>query len=155
MRITTMRVLGLILTFTFSVHDPAYGSSNYKCKTPARDINAIAHRKLFNRGVGNWYSTEKQKELDKNCSAELEQRVQIVQDIDINAYVDHVAQRLALNSDADVSITVRIIRTNDADAVTLIGGHLYLTIGLLLKLRSEGELASVLTRASLIRQHTP
>ena len=43
-------------------------------------------------------------------------------------------------------ITVRIIRRNDAIAFTLPGGHLYLTTGLILRLRSEGELASIVAR---------
>ena len=62
------------------------------------------------------------------------------------AYVDQVAQRIAQNSDADMPITVRIIRENSTRAVTLFGGHLYVTTGLLLKLEGEGELASVLAR---------
>ena len=67
MRITAIRVLGLTLVFTvFLQVNPAFDSSNYKCKTPACDSSAIGHRNLFNgRGVGNWYSTEKEKELGK------------------------------------------------------------------------------------------
>lgn len=126
---------------------PAFGSSSHKCKTPACDINAIGHRKFFNGpSVGNWYSTEKEKELGVKYSAVVEQRVDQVKDAGIIAYVDQVAQRIAQNSDADIPITVHIIRRNDAGAFTLFGGHLYLTTGLLLTLHSEGELASVLAR---------
>ena len=148
MRITAIRVLGLTLVFTvFLQVNPAFGSSNYKCKTPACDISAIGHRNLFKgRGVGNWYSTEKEKELGKKYAAIVEQRVDILKDTAINDYVDRVAQRVAHNSDVEIPITVRIIRRNDASAFTVVGGHLYLTTGLLLKLHSEGELASVLAR---------
>jgi len=139
-------VLILVLSQGLCV-SPAFGSSGYKCKKPACDINAIGHRKFFKTPtVGNWYSTEKEKELGAKYAAALEQRVELLEDPGIVAYVDQVAQRIARNSDADMPITVRIIRENSTRALTLFGGHLYVTTGLLLKLESEGELASVLAR---------
>jgi len=147
-RKTGTGTLGLIVAFAFVVQvSSAFGSSNYKCKNPACDINAIGHRNLSNgHGVGNWYSSEKQKELGKKYASALEQRVDVVKDPAITGYVDQVAQRVAHNSDADMPITVRIIRSDGAGAFTLFGGHLYVTTGLLMKLQSEGELASVLAR---------
>jgi predicted Zn-dependent protease len=148
LRITASTALVLIGALTFSLNgNPAFGSSSHKCKKPACDISAIGHRKFYNSGsVGNWYSLEKEKELGEKYAAAVEQRVDLVKDADLNAYVDRVAQRIVQNSDADMPITVRIIRRNDAGAFTLLGGHLYLTTGLLLKLQSEGELASVVAR---------
>lgn len=84
--------------------------------------------------------------MGKKYSAVVERRVDIVKDTAINGYVDQVAPRVAHNSDVEIPITVGIIRRNDAGAFTLIGGHLYVTTGLLLKPHSEGELASVLAR---------
>jgi len=148
MRTIRTRVLFLIVGLAaFLYVDPALGSSSYKCKNAACDINAIGHRKFFNSpSVGNWYSTEREKELGEKNAALVEQRVNVVKDAGISAYVDQLTQRVAQNSDADMPITVRIIRNNDEGAFTLFGGHLYLTTGLLLKLQSEGELASVLAR---------
>lgn len=148
MKATTTTVIYLIFALTSALHvSLAFGSSSHKCKEPACDINAIGHRKLFNGpSVGNWYSTEKEKQLGEKYAAAVEQRVDIVKDAGINAYVGQVAQRVARNSDADMPITVRVIRQNDVGAFTLFGGHLYLTTGLLLKLQSEGELASLLAR---------
>jgi predicted Zn-dependent protease len=147
-RITATRTSCLALAFTFVLQvNPAFGSPNYKCKKPACDINAIGHRKLFNGpSVGNWYSTEKEKQFGEKYATAVEQRVDIVKDAGINAYVDQVAQRVARNSDADMPVTVRVIRQNNVGAFTLFGGHLYLTTGLLLKLQGEGELASLLAR---------
>jgi len=147
-RISTIGTLGLTLSFTLIVQaGAAFGSTRYKCKNPACDINAIGHRKFFKTpSVGNWYSTEKEKELGEKYSTAVEQRVVLVKDDGINAYVDQVAQRITRNSDADMPITVRIVRRDDPGAFTLYGGHLYLTTGLLLKMHSEGELASVLAR---------
>ena len=126
---------------------PAFGSSSHKCKHPACDINASGHRERFNNhSVGNWYSTEREKEIGGKYATTIEQKVDIVKDAAISDYIDRVAQRIVRNSDADMPITVRLIRRNDAGAFTLWGGHLYLTTGLLLKLQSEGELASVVAR---------
>jgi predicted Zn-dependent protease len=148
LRITASTALVLIGALTFSLNgNPAFGSSSHKCKKPACDISAIGHRKFYNSGsVGNWYSLEKEKEFGEKYAAAVEQRVDLVEDADLNGYVDRIAQRIVQNSDADMPITVRIIRRNDAGAFTLAGGHLYLTTGLLLKLQSEGEFASVLAR---------
>ena len=124
-----------------------FGSSKYKCKRPACDINAIGHRNLVSiPSVGDWYSLQKEKQLGDKYSAELEQRVEIVRDDEVTRYVEGVAQHIVQNSDADMPITIRIVRTSDADAYTLAGGHLYITTALVLRLRSEGELASVLAR---------
>lgn len=50
------------------------------------------------------------------------------------------------NSDTDRPVTIRLIDTEEAEAFTLPGGHLYISRGLLLRIESEGELASVLAR---------
>lgn len=148
MRIPPKRILSLILAlgFPFEVI-PAGGSSTYKCKRPACDINAIGHRKLVMiPSAGEWYSVKKEQELGDKYAAELEQKVEIVKDEAVTSYVDSVAQRVAQNSDADMPITIRIIRRSDVAAYTMAGGHIYLTTALVLKLRSEGELASILAR---------
>jgi predicted Zn-dependent protease len=146
MRIPAKRILWVIVALAVSSGViPALGSSSYKCKQPACDINAIGHRKLFAQGVGNWYSPQTEKKLGDQYAAEFEKKVEIVKDEAVTSYVDRVAQHIAQNSDADMPVTVRIIQRNDAGAFTL-PGHLYLTTGLLLRLHNEGELASVLAR---------
>jgi beta-barrel assembly-enhancing protease len=92
------------------------------------------------------FSPEKEKAFGDQYSATLEQRVELLADQPITTFVDRMAQHIAQNSDAQIPITVSIIRSNAVHAVTLPGGHLYLTTGLLLRLRSEGELAGMLAR---------
>ena len=74
MRITATGTLGFLLSLTFVVQSNfASASYNYKCKNPACDISAIGHRNLSGgRGVGNWYSIEKQKELGEKYAAVVE-----------------------------------------------------------------------------------
>jgi predicted Zn-dependent protease len=115
--------------FSTLIRPSAHPTTN--ARKPACDITAIGHRKFFKTpSVGNWYSSDKEKELGDKYAAALEQRVEVVNDAGIMAYVDQVAQQVTQNSDADIPITVRIIRRTDAGAFTLLGGHLFLTTGL-------------------------
>jgi predicted Zn-dependent protease len=135
--------VALVLIICFAASS-AFGSSHKKCSKPACDINPIGHRKLVKDET--WFSPEKEKAFGDKFSAALEQRVELLTDERITAVVDRVAQHIAQNSDAQIPVTVRVIRSNNAYALTLPGGHLYLTSALLLQLRSEGELASMLAR---------
>jgi len=109
-----------------------------------RDVNAIGHRQAP-QGL-NWYSPAKEKELGDKYAAVLEKSVSISQERTITSYVDQVAQHIAQNSDTALPITVRIINSREVAALTLPGGYLYVSTGLLLQLQSEGELAAVLAR---------
>ena len=61
-------------------------------------------------------------------------------------YIERVAHNVAINSDAYIPITVRVIDSDAVTAFTLAGGYQYVSRGLLLRLDGEGELASVLAR---------
>jgi beta-barrel assembly-enhancing protease len=142
MRAPATTILWLILLVPVY---PAFGSSSHKCKHAACDINAIGHRKLFASNL-NWFSAEKEREMGDKLSAALLQQVEILRDDPVTTYVDRVVKQIAQNSDADIPIAVRIIRRSDVSAFILPGGHLYLTTGLILRLKSEGELASIVAR---------
>jgi len=147
MGISTRRILWVAVALTISIEvTPAFGSAHHKCKKPACDINAIGYRKLVIVPSVKRYPIQNEKELGDKHAAALETRVRLVSDEKVASYVDRVAQHIKQNSDADVPINVRIIRSSDVSAFTLPAGHLYLTTGLILKLQSEGELASVLAR---------
>jgi len=77
---------------------------------------------------------------------ETEKSSQFVVDPSITAFVERVAQNVERNSDKHMPITIKLIDTEEAKAFTLPGGHQYITRGLLLRLESEGELASVIAR---------
>jgi predicted Zn-dependent protease len=108
------------------------------------DINAIGHRNIT-QGP-NFYSPEKEKELGSKLAQEIERSSQFVNDPSITAFVERIAQTVGQNSDKHMPITIKLIDTEDPKAFTLPGGHQYITRGLLLRLKSEGELASVLAR---------
>ncbi len=62
----------------------------------------------------------------------------------ITAFVNRVALNLVRHSDANVSLTVRVIETEEPDVFAFPGGFLYVTTGLITTVDSEAELASLI-----------
>jgi len=79
-------------------------------------------------------------------SSNLERSTPRLSDQTASAYIEHLAQNVAQNSDARFAITVRIIDSEEVYALTLPAGYQYITRGLLLRIENECELASVLAR---------
>lgn len=126
---------------------PVFGSTPARKRSKSdRDLNAIGHRRLIRKKDENWFTPEKEKQLGDKLVAALEHRVEMLNDEPASIYVDVVARRIVLNSDAKMPVAIHIVRGTRVNAFTLPGGHIYLTTGLLLRLHSEGELASVLAR---------
>ena len=98
------------------------------------------------RSLGNWYSLDTDKEMGERYSAELERDSKLIDDSAIADYVARIADNVARNSDAQFPITVRLLDSDQVEAITLPGGYQYVSRGLLLQLENEGELASVLAR---------
>jgi predicted Zn-dependent protease len=112
-----------------------------------RDINAIGHRDIGNqRGLGNWYSLDKEKQIGAQLSADYEKSTFLIHDGAVQAYLDRLAQTISQNSDTQFQITTRVVDSEDPVAVTLPGGYQYISRGLLLQMENEGELASLIAR---------
>lgn len=137
-----------VLAFAFwSCGNCALGSplpQNKRSKSDA-DINAIGRRRIVHDDV-NFYSPEKEKELGRALSQEVEKSSKLLNDPVVTEYVGRVAQKVANNSDAHFPVTVRVIDSDVANAFTLPGGYQYINRGLLLQLNGEAELASLLAR---------
>ncbi len=116
---------------------------NKRSKSDA-DINAIGHRRIVRDA--NFYSAEREKELGKALSQEVERSSKLLNDPIVTEYIGRVAQTVANNSDAHIPLTVRVIDSDVVNAFTLPGGYQYINRGLLLRLHGEGELASLLAR---------
>ncbi len=109
------------------------------------DISAIGKRNVgCGRGLGNWYTLEKQVAMGKQLAREVESANQLIRDPVVTEYVDWLAQILARKSDARVPFTVRVIESDDNNAFGLPGGFFYVTSGLLLACENEAELAGVM-----------
>jgi predicted Zn-dependent protease len=108
------------------------------------DVNAVGTRDIGGRGVGNWYSTETEIRMGKSYAMQLEKSVKFVNDPVINEYVNRIAQNLVKNSDAKVPFTIKVIDSDEVNAMALPGGFMYVNSGLILTADDEAEMAGVI-----------
>jgi predicted Zn-dependent protease len=111
-----------------------------------RDIDAIGNRKVgCERGLGNWYSLEKQIDMGRGYARQIESTTKLVTDPEITEYVNRIGQNLVRNSDAQVPFTIKVVDTDDINAFALPGGFFYVDSGLILAADNEAELAGVMS----------
>ena len=98
------------------------------------DVNAIGNRNVgCNRGMGNWYSIEKQIAMGKSYAMQVEGQSKLVTDSVVTEYVNRLGQNLVRNSDAQVPFTIKVIDSDQVNAFALPGGFFYVNSGLILK----------------------
>ena len=74
------------------------------------------------RGV-NLYSPERERELGRRMAQEVEREVHLADDSVTSEYINRLAQNLGLQAGPGVSITVRIVDSEEVNAFALPGGH--------------------------------
>src|SRR6202171_1365681 len=109
-----------------------------------KDVDAIGNRKMGARGMGNWYSIESAIRMGKEYAQQVEGSVKLVQDPVITEYVNRIGQNLVRNSDAQVPFTIKVIDSDEINAMALPGGFFYVNSGLILAADEEAELAGVM-----------
>ena len=108
------------------------------------DVDAIGNRKMGGRGMGNWYSIESEIRMGKEYAQQVEASVKLIQDPVITEYVNRVGQNLVRNSDSQVPFTIKVIDSDEINAMALPGGFFYMNSGLILAADEEAELAGVM-----------
>jgi hypothetical protein len=108
------------------------------------DVNAVGTRNIGGRGVGNWFSTNWEISNGKQYSMEIEKSAHLVNDPVINEYVNRIGQNIVKNSDCKVPFTIKVIDTDEINAMALPGGFFYVNSGLILAAEEEAELAGVM-----------
>ena len=110
-----------------------------------RDIDAIGNRNIgCGRGIGNWYSLERQIAMGKQYSDQVEATSRLVKDPEVSGYINSIGQNLVRNSDSLVPFTIKVIESDDINAFALPGGFFYVDSGLILAADNEAELAGVM-----------
>ncbi|MBV9182127.1 MAG: M48 family metalloprotease [Acidobacteria bacterium] len=110
-----------------------------------RDIDAIGTRNVgCGRGLGNWYSLERQISMGRDYSAQVESTSKMIRDPQITEYVNRIGQNIVHNSDSQVPFVIKVIDSEDINAFALPGGFFYMDAGLILAADSEAELAGVM-----------
>ncbi|MCE2390838.1 MAG: M48 family metalloprotease [Proteobacteria bacterium] len=90
-------------------------------------------------------ATREEVRTGARAAREVEQRIGLVRDPELNAYVARIGARLAEHSPRpDLSYRFQIVDMPETNAFALPGGHIYVSRGLLAMANSEDELANVL-----------
>lgn len=108
------------------------------------DVNAVGTRNIGGRGVGNWYSTESEIKMGKSYAMQLEKSTKFITDPVVTEYINRIGQNIVKNSDCKVPFTIKVIDTDEINAMALPGGFFYVNSGLILAADEEAELAGVM-----------
>jgi beta-barrel assembly-enhancing protease len=108
------------------------------------DVAAIGTRNIGGRGLGNWYSTDWEIRTGKQYSMEIEKSAHMVTDPVVVEYVNRVGQNIVKNSDCKVPFTIKVIDSDEINAMALPGGFFYVNSGLIMAADEEAELAGVM-----------
>ena len=108
------------------------------------DVGAVGNRDIGARGVGNWYSTDSEIKMGKMYASEIEKSTKFITDPVVVEYVNRIGQNLVKNSDSKVPFTIKVIDSDEINAMALPGGFFYVNSGLILNADEEAELAGVM-----------
>jgi len=138
-------VAGLVLTI-FSV--PA-ASQTPECQTPPSPASAQSSRAAEpdseNRTGDRSQFQARALEIlvGQRAAAEYETTVKLFCDDTVHEYVNRITQTVAHGSNVRVPVTVKVVDSSEANALSFPGGFLYINTGLILAVESEAEIASV------------
>jgi hypothetical protein len=120
------------------------------------DVSAVGNREIGGRGLGNWYSTDTEIKMGKAASADIEKSTHFITDPVITEYVNRIGQNIVKNSDCKVPFTIKVIDSDEINAMALPGGFFYVNSGLILNADEEAELAGVMAHetAHVCAHHT-
>jgi predicted Zn-dependent protease len=108
------------------------------------DVSAVGNRDIGARGLGNWYSVDTEIKMGKMYAEEIEKSTKFITDPVVLEYVNRVGQNIVKNSDCKVPFTIKIIDSDEINAMALPGGFFYVNSGLILNADEEAELAGVM-----------
>jgi len=123
----------------------AVGSEPIKVKPGSiEDVGAVGNRDIGARGLGNWYSTDTEIKMGKSYADEIEKSTRFITDPVVTEYVNRIGQNIVKNSDCKVPFTIKVIDSDEINAMALPGGFFFVNSGLILNADEEAELAGVM-----------
>ena len=125
----------LLLSFVPASALPAQTKKNLN------NLDKIGNRNVAHRSM---ISPEKEAAIGKQYAAALEKAVEMVQDPDVQRYVTAVAEKVARNSDWKGPVTVQVVKSHAINSLSLPGGYIYLSSGLLQWAEDEDEIAGMI-----------
>jgi predicted Zn-dependent protease len=124
----------LILSLLLLAHWPANGLSQQPQTNQPLTENEnplLIGKRNINKQQINFYSADKEIALGRRLAAEIEQQSKILNDTGVTDYLARIGQNLALNSDATIPMTIKVVDSEDVNAFALPGGFLYVNLGLI------------------------
>ena len=103
--------------------------------------------RIGDRGIGkgiNFYSLHQEQELGRELSQELEAGAKMITDPVVIAYIQRVGQNLVSHSDAQTPFVIKVVDSDEINALALPGGYFYVNTGLILAADNEAELAAAM-----------
>ena len=92
-----------------------------------------------------YYSTDREEELGKSMSKQLEQQVKLAEDPLIGQRVKNIGNKIVAVADRkDIAYSFKAIADDEINAVSLPGGFVYVNKGLIDRVASDDELAAVI-----------
>lgn len=141
-RLRQLLAITLAAFLGFGIHSPLLAEKKKKKKKNA-DVENVGNREINKRSL-NFYSIEREIALGKRLSMQIEQNVKLINDPEVNEYVNRVGQNLVRNSDSKVPFTIKVVDSDQINAFALPGGFFYVNSGLITSAESESELAGVM-----------
>ncbi len=126
---------------TDSLPSPGEALDPHIKKGSEDDVDAVGTRNIGGRGLGNWYSVNGEIGMGKQYSMEIEKSAHLVTDPVVVEYVNRIGQNIVKNSDCKVPFTIKVIDSDEINAMALPGGFFYVNSGLILAADEEAELA--------------
>ena len=106
---------------------------------------AIAQAQTRIKPGFNLFSTNDDVQIGQQSAAEAMQQLPMLNDAQVNAYVNRIGQKLAANSAGpNFQYQFHVVNQSDINAFALPGGIIFLNRGVLDNARNEGEVAGVL-----------
>ena len=136
-------ILIILLSVPVSVTAGDDGNQKKKKLKDKEDVSKIGQRDVDGK-LFNLVSLEREIAMGKQYAQQIEQQARLVEDAEVNEYIDRVAQNLVRHSDARVPFTVRVIDSDAINAFAIPGGFFYINTGLILAADEEAELAGVM-----------
>jgi len=92
----------------------------------------------------NLFSPQQDVEIGQQSAVEAERQLPILNDSNVNAYVNRIGQKLAANAGGpQFQYRFRVVNASDINAFALPGGFVYINRGIIDNARNEGEVAGV------------
>lgn len=135
-----------LISFILSAF-PAYADQNKpkpKSKLSDKENPEMIGKRNINSKQINFYSLEKEMGIGQQLAAETERQLKLIDDPVVSEYINRVGQNIALNSDAKVPFTIKVIDSEEVNAFALPGGFFFVNKGLILAADTEAELAGVM-----------